>query len=356
MRAAVAAVSCCVALAACGGGAAGPSGPAPASPPAGPAVDLGLVAGYAATLVLDKLMNPSGVSFAPDGALTVCDSGHGRVIVVRGGTPTDYVTGFATEFWKLDPDKKMDRYKLGPLSAVWLGTTLAVSDGGHSDGTDAIAFFERAGTAADGERTNSVPPTTQDPADKGEGNNTGMALAPDGDTLWICGHGIDTKTWILRAQRSTKTLEPWLSADDNGIAVNAPMQILVEDVGHLLVIYSGTGGKEDGLIVRWDVAAKKPLAQWTLPGLVDPMGMARIPGGEDLAVVDNNWALTKVNEGRLARVTLPEGGGVATVTVIGTKLRGPVSCAFGPDGRLYIAQLGAEFDKDLGQVVAVSGF
>jgi len=32
-----------------------------------------------------------------------------------------------------------------------------------------------------------------------------------------------------------------------------------------------------------------------------------------------------------------------------------VSCAFGPDGDLYIAQLGTEFDSDKGQVIAVSG-
>lgn len=338
-----------VLIAACGGGRATPA-------PSEAAVDLGLASGYSATLVLDKLMNPSGVSFAPDGALTVCDSGHGRVIVVRDGKPTDHLTGFATEFWKLDPEKKVDRYKLGPLSAIWLGTTLAVSDGGHSDGSDAIVFYAQAGTAADGERTNSVPPTTQEAADRGEGNNTGMALAPDGDTLWVCGHGVDSKTWLLRAQRSTKKLEPWIAADEHGIAVNAPMQALVESAERVLVIYSGAGGKEDGLIVRWDVVAKKPLAQWTLPGLVDPMGLARIPGSDEFAVVDNNWALTQVNEGRLARVKLPEGGGAATVTVIGTKLRGPVSCAFGPDRRLYIAQLGAEFDKDLGQVVAVAGF
>ncbi len=41
--------------------------------------------------------------------------------------------------------------------------------------------------------------------------------------------------------------------------------------------------------------------------------------------------------------------------MIAENLHGPVSCAFGPDGDLYIAQLGSEFDKDKGQIVAVSG-
>jgi hypothetical protein len=62
-----------------------------------------------------------------------------------------------------------------------------------------------------------------------------------------------------------------------------------------------------------------------------------------------------VKPGRLARVSLPPKSEEAKVRVIADNLQGPVSCAFGPDGDLYIAQLGAEFDKDKGQVIAVSG-
>ena len=96
-------------------------------------------------------------------------------------------------------------------------------------------------------------------------------------------------------------------------------------------------------------------AQWTLPGLADPMGMDRIPGTDRLAVVDNRWSLTAVGAGKLGSVTLTEGGGEAGVDILAEGLEGPVSCAFGPDGRLYVTTLGAAFDKDLGQVLAISG-
>ena len=41
--------------------------------------------------------------------------------------------------------------------------------------------------------------------------------------------------------------------------------------------------------------------------------------------------------------------------VLGRNLRGPVSCAFGPDGRLYVAQLGEAFDQGVGNVLALDG-
>ncbi len=61
----------------CGGGAK----PGPTPTPAGPTIDVGLSGGYTATVVMAKLMNPSCVSFSPNGELTICDSGNGRVIV-----------------------------------------------------------------------------------------------------------------------------------------------------------------------------------------------------------------------------------------------------------------------------------
>ena len=35
---------------------------------------------------------------------------------------------------------------------------------------------------------------------------------------------------------------------------------------------------------------------------------------------------------------------------------GPVACAFGPDRRLYVAELGEMFDQGKGRIVAISGF
>lgn len=334
-----------------------------------PAIEVGLVAPYRARTVHTDLTNPSCVTFSPRGELTVVDSGNGAVFLwARDGRdcPVPIVTGFDTEHWKVDGKTGTGRFKLGPLSAVWLNeTALAVTDGGKPDGRETVNFYLGPSktrrfaprTAVECRKSNPVGPTTKEKADRGEGNLTGMCLSADGSTLYVCGQGSDARTWVLSCDVRTRRLEPLLSADAAGIEVNSPMQCLYRKPGWLYVLYSGEGGKQDGLLVRWDLASGAPDAKWKLPGLADPMGMAFVPGsGDELAVVDNNWDPKTVKPGKLARVKLVEGKGEAEVRIIATGLRGPVSCAFGPDGRLYVAQLGEVFDGTAGSVIAVSGF
>ncbi|MEQ9409572.1 MAG: hypothetical protein RIK87_17690 [Fuerstiella sp.] len=319
-------------------------------------IDLGLKAQYKARLVLGGLTNPSSVAFSPSGVLTVCDSGNGQVLLVKNGKAEKYITGFATEYWKVDADTGAKRFKLGPLSSVWVNEkTLAVTNAGLGDGAETVVFFDGAGTVDDGKATNSVGPTSDDAADKGEGNLTGLSLSEDGSTIYVAGQGADAKTWVLSVDVATKKLGGLVSADEAGIEINSPMATLPWARGSVLALYSGAGGKDDGLIVQWNVKTKKVMKKWNLPGLTDPMGFAAVPGSRQLVVVDNNWALTEVKSGRLARVNLPKEGEDAKVRIIGDQLHGPVSCAFGPDGDLYVAQLGSEFDKDKGQIVAISG-
>ncbi len=309
-----------------------------------------------AETVLKGLQNPSSVSFNQAGELTVCDS-RGSVLVLplgelRDETPIDYVRGFDTEFWKSD-DTGKKWYGVGPLSAVWIGEILVVTDAGKPDGEETLLMFNGPGEASTGVATNSVGPTTDDEADKGEGNLTGLSVSEDGKQVFVCGQGHDGKTWVLSANPATKKLAPLFSADDNGIETNSPMQTVVGPDNTLYVLYSGKGGEADGLIVQWDLKSKKPVAQWKLPGLINPMGMAHIEGNQ-FAVVENNWSLTSVNEGRVVTVELGDDGKV-DVTESGVKLKGPVSCAFGPDSRLYVTQVGDEFDTPNGSVVAIKG-
>ena len=159
---------------------------------------------------------------------------------------------------------------------------------------------------------------------------------------------------MLSVDIANMKMETLLSADDNEIATNSPMQAIMKGDGKLLVLYSGKGGAEDGLVVEWDVIKKEPTKQWKLPGLVNPMGMAKI-SDDRLAVVENNWDLKSVKDGRVAIVTLGEGEAAKVEPLDGVSLKGPVSCAFGPDGRLYVAQLGEKFDAEEGSVVAISG-
>ena len=311
---------------------------------------------YSARLVLGGLSNPSSVSFSPAGVLTVCDSANGQVLLVKDGKAEKYITGFATEYWKVDAEKGTKKFKLGPLSSVWVNDkTLAVTNAGVGDGAETVLMFDGPGTAADGAATNAVGPTSDDAKDKGEGNLTGLSVSEDGSTIYVAGQGADAKTWVLSVDVATKKLAGLASADAAGIEVNSPMATMPWNKNTILALYSGAGGKDDGLIVQWNVKSGKVVRIWNLPGLTDPMGFARIPGGGGLVVVDNNWSLTEVKAGRLARVSLTKDSDEARVVVISESLRGPVSCAFGPDGDLYVAQLGTEFDSDKGQVIAVSG-
>lgn len=318
-------------------------------------IDVGGIEGITAEVVIDGLMNPSCVTFDSDGKMYVADSGNGQILVHDDGKTRPYITGFETEYWKVDANTGAKRYKLGPLAALWMGDQLAVSDSGLKDGVDRISFFTGPGTAADGRHTNSVPPTSYDPADKGEGNYIG--LAADGDTLYAAGQGADAKSWVMKGSSEQSTLEPFLSADEHGIQINSPMQVLIENSSSLLVLYSGAGGKEDGLLVRWNLKTQMPAEIWPLPGIKDPMGMAFFPGSkEKLAVVDNNWALHAVNPGAVFEVTIPDSSATTPpIRALATDLRGPVSCTFGPDKRLYITQLGEQFDAGKGQVVALTG-
>lgn len=301
--------------------------------------------------VLQGLQNPSSVSFSPAGDLTVCDA-RGKVVMLQDNKAVNYVTGFDTEYWKKD-DTGKQWYGVGPLSAIWVGETLVVTDAGKGDGEETLLMFDGPGKAADGTPTNSVGPTTDDAADKGEGNLTGLSATKNGKRVFVCGQGFDGKSWVLVAQTETKKLKPFLSADDNGIETNSPMQTVIGPGNTIYVLYSGKGGQEDSLIVHWDLKSKKPAAQWKLPGVVNAMGLAHIEGTR-FAVVENNWALTEVNQGRVLTVELGEDGAVE-VDDTGVKLSGPVSCTFGPDDRLYVSQLGPKFDEPVGTVVAISG-
>lgn len=333
-----------------------------ARPPVAPELrgaQIGLVEGYSAYVVADGLMNPSFVSFHPDGRLTVCDTGNGRIVTLERGELTPVVEGLKTEYWKVyndDAGNQISAFKVGPLTAQWLGTTkLVFSDAGQADGEEAILTLSVAGDQPEiVGRTNTVPPTSNDPIDKGEGNLSGMCVMPDGDTYYVCGQGYDGKSWVLGGSLQKGTLEPLMSADEAGIEVNSPMQV-VPWGDNLLVIYSGAGGKDDGVIAEWNPRSRALLRKWSLPGLNDPMSLAQIPGTTNRFVVTaNNWSLTEVKHGQLAVVTLDEED--ASIEVIADRVLGPVHCAFGPDGRLYVSCLGEKFDSNLGHVLAITGF
>lgn len=329
----------------------------PASPQGAP-IEIGLIDGLGAALIAEGLSNPTHVSFRPgDGAVTVCDSANGRVLLIGSdGKPTEYLAGFPTEYWKkLSPTDNL--YKIGPLFALWLnGRDLVVGDGGLPDGAETVNLYTGPGEGASpASRTNAIGPTS-DPrveTDLGEGNYVGPAIGPDG-TIYVAAHGNDAKSWIAAVDIKAGTLRTLFSSDEGGVPTNAPMQCLIVR-GNLLVLYAGAGGKSESLAVEWDLKTFKPVNRWALPGITDAMGIAPIPGRDDEYVVtDNNWDLRGVNPGRLARVSLKPGS-EAAVQIIADRVMGPVHCAFGPDGRLYVTCLGEMFDTNKGQLLAITG-
>lgn len=319
---------------------------------------IGLKQGYKADVISQGLMNPSHISFQPGtGRPAVCDTGNGRVLLLRKGG-WEAIADFKTEYWKKLGDGR-NLYQVGPMATAWLNdSTLLVTDSGNADGHETILWFEIGTQRQDTtfkrlpKQSNNLAPVADEPGDMGEGNLTGLCFSDDGKTLYVCCHGNDNRTWIARMDVATAKLERYLSADDHGIAVNSPMQARMYK-GNLLVLYSGAGGKDDGVLVHWDLKTGKPIRQWELPGLVDPMGFAQIPGADEFVVTANNWELGKVNPGRLARVKL---GDKASIEIIADKVPGPVNCEFGPDGRLWVTCLGEEIDSDKGLVLAISGF
>lgn len=322
--------------------------------------DVEVARGYRATVVAEGLNNPSFVSFRPgDGNLTIVDSANGRILLMEDRKPKPILEGMSTEYWKKLEDGT-PVYKVGPLAAVWLSEhRIAVSDAGLPDGDETVQVVEISPQGPTGNelklRSNSIGPTGGGETDKGEGNFCGMTLMPDGRTLYVCSHGNDKKTWVLRFDLETGKLETAFSADDNGISVNSPMQARPWR-GNLLVVYSGAGSKEDGLIVEWDLKTGNPARQWKLPGVFDPMGLAPVPGTENqFAITDNNWSLTGVNKGRVLIATLGEGEN-ARCSTIASGLLGPVNCGFGPDKRLYVSCLGKHYDSNEGVVIAIEGF
>lgn len=330
----------------------------------GVAERFGLKKGFSGMLAIDGgLNNPSDISFDQIGTPTIVDSGNGRVILLRDGEVEEYITGFATEHWK------PNAFKLGPLSAVWVNDgpivveepVLAVTDGGAKDGEEKVYFYTQSGKAYD---TGPNGPSNTNPVAEGggegwtnEGNLSGMSVDDLGERMYVCGQGSDDVTVVLEVNTATFEMKPLLSADEHGIAVNSPMETVITDDGHLLVLYSGTGGVADGLMVLWDLETKQPLVQYDLGahGIVDPMSMALVPGTEaTYAVVDNNWALDTVKRGTLSLVTLMADGQVE-VEVIADKMEGPVACAFDSEARLWITQLGPAFDQNQGNLLVIDG-
>src|SRR5690606_29578811 len=120
------------------------------------------------------------VSFSPSGQMTVCDA-RGSVMVLplgqlRDKTQLDYIRKFDTEYWKSD-DTGKKWYGVGPLSAIWVGKTLVVTDAGKLDGKETLLMFDGPGEASSGVATNSVGPTSDDELDLGEGNLSGLSVS-----------------------------------------------------------------------------------------------------------------------------------------------------------------------------------
>ena len=303
------------------------------------------IEGLPATVLFSGLNNPASVTVT-QGRILICDT-QGVHDASHGDHLHLTASGFATEFWKGE-DKENGlppAFELGALSALALADdTLIISDSGQADGEDQLVFLPSGiKDIAAGLPTGGF--------DK-EGNFVG--LSTDGTTVYVCGQGEDSRSAILAVDIAT---QQWSVVFELGDIANSPMASVVED-GILWVLFSDDAkaaasedGKNDGLLVAWDLKAKAKQGQWTLPGLNDPMGLAKLPGQDTFLIVANNWHRSKVLPGTLAAVSITTDSPTAQVNTLATGLQGPTSCALTPEGDLLVTELGEAFDQSKGQVL-----
>ncbi|MDH5643888.1 MAG: hypothetical protein OEY63_06775 [Gemmatimonadota bacterium] len=345
------------------------------------------VKGLTAKVVVEGLKNPHGLAFHPKtDALTVCDSGNGRVLIVDDGKLVEFATGFGTETsgGKGDMAAGENEYLIGPLSICWENfgrvPRLAVLDSGAPAGGEAVVFFEGPGP-----RYGTGDPTMpwRDPSGSGldmDGNFTGLCLSV-AHVYYFLSTTNDAQTRLMCLDTRDQQIRPWISSDEAGIKTNTPVQLRL--VNHeLRGLYMGEEGKSDGLMVFWMETNPDPEESWKLKGLVDPVGFDQFPeldrelapGRGDIEPADGevpgDAAAPEMErfvrrfvvvargksrgKGILARVTLNKGT-EANIEPLAEGLPDPTHCAFGPDGKLYISCMGSERDKDKGIVIAVEG-
>jgi DNA-binding beta-propeller fold protein YncE len=297
-----------------------------------------------AETVLENLTNPCGIAVQPEtGHVFVSDSGAGRIVRVVDGKAQNVVTDFPLDVYGKGP-----KYDIGPLGLAFLDKdTLVVGGGGLVDTDELVRIYTvpaagEPAIKADAMKA-SLGPLPHSEELKAEGNYYGVAVNKSG--IYVTCNGDDTKGWVSMASLDGTKFGEFkrFIATKELVQVDAPVAIATSPQGVLVV---GQMGEitipEDGLLTFYHAETGKMLMNLET-GLFDITGLAYSPKGH-LYATDFAWMAPE--EGGLFRLDSKGEGQDQTISAVKiTGLDKPTSLAFGDDGALYIATIGASDDE-----------
>lgn len=289
--------------------------------------------------VATGLNNPAGILVRTDGTLLVAESGAARVVTVdAAGDLSTFIGGF--------PLGSFFPYDIGPLALFMLDDgTLLVGEGGQSTGRDRIQFYSDTGE--------QLADRTLTPV-RG-GNIAGLAVHPVTGDLYAASAGSNV------IHRSTPTGDGGFTDPDEfvsdttapPIGLEAPTGLAFEPDGALLVALSGFGGS--GIVrLSTDPAAESVLLDraYETTGVVTAIAIRPSDGG--VFFTESTLVSNQLGVGRVARLNAGRNGDTA-VDIVVDGLAAPSALAFGSDGTLYVAILGATPNDETGALLAIRG-
>lgn len=292
-------------------------------------------------LVLDGLDNPSGIAIQPEtGTVFVSDSGAARIIKVENGVAVPVVVDF-----KIDIYGKGPQYNIGPLGLLFLDkNTLVVGGGDVVDGEEMLYVFDLT-DMKEPLKASAPKASFKLPAEgeiKGEGNF--YALTQVMGAIYVTCNGDDTKGWVSRAAlegNNVTGFERYLATKE-ATQVDAPVGITTSPRGELVVGQMGEiNVPNDSLLTFYDPKTKETLLNLKTE-LHDITALAYSPSPRSqLYALDFAWMDT--TQGGLFQILKDAEKGVRTKKIVA--LDKPTAMAFGPDGSLYITQIGPEAKK-----------
>jgi hypothetical protein len=308
--------------------------------------------------MLTGLHSPCGVAIRPEAngdnyEIYVSDAGTGRVIRVRSGQPgagEDAITGFASQ-----RNGGESFQSPGPRGLLFLDRTRLVVTGGGGDGRAYVRLYELADQqtplAAERYDQHVEPPASDEQATAPVESFYGLARTaannsvPDMLVVAALGRQGSAGTWKVPIRAGTLgELEPFASTEPrNERAV--PAGIVVGPHGYIVIAEptakNSSGSNRLKFLNPIDGSpALKVTAE--LPAIV---GLAYSPRSGNLYAAV--FASSEGNRDGIYRIDdVGEPGKPACAAAKIAKVGRPTALAFGPDGALYVAALGASEEND----------
>lgn len=265
------------------------------------------------------LNNPTGIGVLGDGRVLIVESGAGRIVIPgNDGEVSVFAEGFAIgSFLPFD---------IGPLSVlVHPDGSVIVGEGGGMIGAERVSFFGADGMEMP-ERV-LVPP--------GGGNFSGLALHPTTGSLYIA--SANTNEIFVADVGEGGIGEPISFIADTTtppIGFSAPTGLAFEADGSLIVGFGEIGA---GGIVRISTEGETPgMFEAVLYETDQLITSVAVRAGDDtIFFTETSFDASGTMGGRIGMISAD-----GVVETFLEELSGPSAIAIGPDGTLYLTELG----------------